>query len=157
LISASVGTVVHYGFQCHPDVGKMFLLCCLTTGIAGNAFPFLKWFNEPAYKHWRIAFFLSLAFSAVAPLAALSHLHSAQEVFEFISPVWPSLVSYILGLVFYATNIPERFLSPRHSHWLDFCGGGSHAIWHAFIVLAISQHRAAISAMRQGIGCPAVV
>lgn len=50
LISASVGTVVYYGFQCHPVLGNYFLACCLLMGVAGNAFPFLKWFNDPAYR-----------------------------------------------------------------------------------------------------------
>lgn len=68
-------------------------------------------------------------------------------------PVWPSLISYLIGLTFYVTNIPERFLSEQSSHWLDWCGGGSHAIWHVFIVLAISQHRAAIASLREGISC----
>lgn len=57
LISASVGTVVYYGFQnCHPDVGNAFLVCCLMTGIAGNAFPFFEWFDQAEYKV--ILFFL---------------------------------------------------------------------------------------------------
>lgn len=50
LISASVGTVVYYGFQCHPNLGNFFLACCFLTGVAGNVFPFLRWFNDPAYK-----------------------------------------------------------------------------------------------------------
>ncbi|KAF9227214.1 HlyIII-domain-containing protein [Gyrodon lividus] len=156
LISASVGTVVYYGFQCHPDLGKFFLVCCFLTGIAGNAFPFLKWFNDPAYRHWRIAFFLSLAFTAVAPLAVLAYLHSVPQVLVYIDPIWPSLVSYLIGLVFYTTHIPERLLSDRFSHWLDWCGGGSHAIWHALIVLAISQHRTAIASLRNGISCAVI-
>ncbi|KAF8557630.1 HlyIII-domain-containing protein [Imleria badia] len=153
LISASVGTVVYYGFQCHPDLGTFFLTCCFLTGLAGNVFPFLKWFNDPAYRHVRIVVFLCMAFTAIAPLAVLSHLHSARQVIAYINPVWPSLVSYLIGLVFYATHIPERFLSERLSHWLDWCGGGSHAIWHVFIVLAISQHRSAIASLRDGIPC----
>jgi adiponectin receptor len=35
-------------------------------------------------QYYRIAFFLSLAFSAVGPLAALAILHSRQEMFRFI-------------------------------------------------------------------------
>jgi len=57
LISASVGTVVYYGFQCHPNLGNFFLVCCFLTGLAGNVFPFLKWFNDAAYKHVRVVFF----------------------------------------------------------------------------------------------------
>ncbi|EIW83236.1 HlyIII-domain-containing protein [Coniophora puteana RWD-64-598 SS2] len=155
LISASVGTVVHYGFQCNPDVGRFFLLCCLATGVAGNVCPFFQWFDDPAYKSWRILFFLCMGFTAIGPLAALAYLHSYQEVMAFAAPVRPSIVSYLVGLVFYASHIPERFLSARYAKWLDWCGGGSHAIWHAFVVLAISQHRVAIGAMRSGIQCPA--
>ncbi|KAG1812170.1 hemolysin-III related-domain-containing protein [Suillus subaureus] len=157
LISASVGTVVYYGFQkCHPEVGNAFLVCCFMTGIAGNAFPFFKWFDQAEYKHCRIAFFLSLAFTAAAPMTALAYLQSPAQMFAFVNPIWPSITSYLIGLIFYATHIPERFLSERHSHWLDWCGGGSHAIWHIFIVIAISQHRAAIAEFRHGVECHAV-
>ncbi|KAI6046128.1 hemolysin-III related-domain-containing protein [Pisolithus marmoratus] len=153
LISASVGTVVYYGFQCHPNIGNAFLACCLLTGVAGNAFPFFKWFNDPVYRHLRILFFVSLAFTSVAPLAVLSYLHSPWQVKLFLDPVWPSVLSYLIGLVFYATRFPERLLSERFSHYLDWCGGGSHAIWHAFIVLAIKQHREAIALLRNGVPC----
>jgi len=50
LISASVGTVVYYGFQCYPHVGQIFLVSCLPTGIAGNVFPFMDWFNQYEYR-----------------------------------------------------------------------------------------------------------
>lgn len=153
LISASVGTVVYYGFQCHPNIGSMFLVCCLLTGVAGNAFPFFKWFNDPAYRHLRILFFVSLAFTSAAPIAALSYLHSPSQVKVFLDPVWPSIISYLIGLAFYATHFPECLLSERFSHYLDWCGGGSHAIWHAFIVLAIKQHREAIALLRDGFQC----
>jgi len=50
LISASVGTVVHYGFQCHPRIGHAFLGLCFVTGLAGNIFPFMAWFNQHEYR-----------------------------------------------------------------------------------------------------------
>ncbi|EEB94441.1 hypothetical protein MPER_06746 [Moniliophthora perniciosa FA553] len=85
LISASVGTIVHYGFQdCHPILHKSFLALCFATGLAGNIFPFMKWFNEYQYRGYRVLFFLSLAFSSLAPLAALAYTHSVREMFEFI-------------------------------------------------------------------------
>jgi adiponectin receptor len=34
--------------------------------------------------------------------------------------------------------------------WLDLMGGGSHAIWHMFIVLAIYQHKAGMPALKRG-------
>ncbi|KAF8629266.1 hypothetical protein AX17_005845 [Amanita inopinata Kibby_2008] len=156
LISASVGTIVHYGFQCHPLKGQAFLWFCFLTGLAGNIFPFMDWFNQRRYRFYRIGFFLAMAFSSVAPLAGLSLLHTPQEVYSFVSPVVPSLLSYIIGLFFYAAHFPERILPDKVRSWLDNFGVGSHMIWHCFIVLAVSQHRAAISVLKSGLECKAI-
>jgi hypothetical protein len=107
-------------------------------------------------QHWHTF----MALNRCSPSSVSNPLH-ALPIYRlslnllYLGPVRPSIVSYLLGLVFYATHIPERFIAPdgKWSHWLDYIGGGSHAIWHAFIVLAISQHRAAIARMRNGIEC----
>ena len=110
-------------------------------------------------KMWRIAFFLSLAFSSLAPLMELWRLHSIRAMLAYIAPIAPSFASYIVGLVFYATHFPECILATRWPslHWLDWLGGGSHAIWHVCIVLAISLHKQGMEVMKEGIGqtCPA--
>ena len=56
--------------------------------------------------------------------------------------------------MFYATQFPESYLSARwsHSHLLDYLGGGSHAIWHVCVVVAISLHRGGMYGLAQGIG-----
>ncbi|KDR75042.1 hypothetical protein GALMADRAFT_248897 [Galerina marginata CBS 339.88] len=154
LISASVGTIVHYGFKCHPSIGHAFLCLCFATGLAGNIFPFMAWFNQRKYRFYRIGFFLALAFSGIGPMVALAILHGRKEMFDFVGPVFPSLLSYIMGLVFYAAQFPERVVPPNIQQKLDAIGGvGSHAIWHCFIVLAVSQHKAAIGSMKNGLQC----
>lgn len=50
LISASVGTVVYYGFSCNSEAVMAYLSLCLVTGIAGSIFPFMRWFNDRKYK-----------------------------------------------------------------------------------------------------------
>ncbi|KAM6502148.1 hemolysin-III related domain containing protein [Amanita muscaria] len=156
LISASVGTVVYYGYQCHPTKGYTFLWLCFLTGLAGNIFPFMDWFNERKYRSYRIGFFLAMAFSSIAPLAFLSLLHTPDEVVSYISPIVPSLLSYIIGLIFYAAHFPECMMPEKMRCWLDHIGLGSHMIWHCFIVLAVNQHRVAISALKSGLECRAV-
>jgi adiponectin receptor len=154
LISASVGTLVYYGFQCYPYLGQIFLAFSLLIGIACNIFSFMDWFNTYEYRMWRISFFLALGFTTLAPLTTLIYLHGTEQMFQFMNPVGPSIVSYLLGLGFYATQIPERFVVDKKlAHWLDSIGVGSHAIWHVFIVLGMSQYKAAIERMRNGIGC----
>lgn len=50
LISASVGTVVYYGFQCNSTATKGFLSLCVGMGVAGSILPFCEWFNMPRFK-----------------------------------------------------------------------------------------------------------
>jgi len=157
LISASVGTVVYYGFQCYPYMGQIYLVFSLLIGIACNILSFMDWFNAYEHRMWRISFFIFLGFTALAPLATLVYLHGIEQISRFINPVGPSIVSYLLGLGFYVTHIPERFIVDKKlAHWLDSIGVGSHAIWHLFIVLGMSQYKAAIGRMRNGIGCEVV-
>ncbi|THH04497.1 hypothetical protein EW145_g5482 [Phellinidium pouzarii] len=143
LISASVGTLVYYGFSGHSQAAGLYLSLCLVTGIAGSIFPFMTWFNDRKHKvPARVAFFVGMAFTGLAPLAHLSYYFGFMNMMAFIRPIIPSFISYIIGLVFYVTHVPERFIySERISRWTDWLGGGSHAIWHAFIVLAIYQHK----------------
>jgi adiponectin receptor len=102
-------------------------------------------------QNYRIAFFLTLVFVSFAPLAWLSYLYSTQTMLAFIRPVVPSLSVYAAGLVFYATHFPECALArPGQAHWLDWFGGGSHAIWHVCIVLGISLHRHAMETLKDG-------
>lgn len=156
LISASVASVVYYGFQCHPSINQMFLALCVATGLAGNIFPFMAWFNRHENRIWRVLFFVSLALSSIAPLATYSMLYSPLETFYFVSPVIPSLLSYVIGLIFYVSHIPERFLSDKWRQRLDAFGAGSHCIWHCFIVLAVILHRSAIRDMSDdGLVCTA--
>ena len=116
---------------------------------------------------------MTLVFTSIAPLAHVAYLFSVSAMFSFIgqyfivlinafgipnfvcfrpAPVLLSLVAYGAGLVFYATHFPECVFSrPGHGHWLDYCGGGSHAIWHVCIVLGILLHKRALDQLQGGI------
>jgi len=156
LISGSVATVVHYGFQCNTNLRRIYLLICFISGLIGAVVPFWDWFNGSKNKKWRIIIFLSMTFVvALGPLTQLALLHSVHETAAFIRPVVPSLTSYVTGLLFYATRFPECVL-PVDSPRLAWLGGGSHALWHIFIVRAISLHRDALPALKDGITgvCP---
>ncbi|KAF8574133.1 hypothetical protein K439DRAFT_1642424, partial [Ramaria rubella] len=136
LISASIGTVVRYGFSCRPHTALLYLSVSFALGVAGSVLPFMTWFNERENKKWRIAFFLSLVFTLIFPLGHLAAVYSLWDMYTFIRPLFPSLASYALGLLFYAFRFPECAV-PRAWGWgraLDCVGGGSHALWHLFIV-----------------------
>ncbi|KAJ7878680.1 hemolysin-III related-domain-containing protein [Mycena leptocephala] len=135
----------------HP-VGAGCLLLCAAAGVSGNVLPFCDWFNRVENRLWRLAFFVGISFSALAPLAGIAALQGWDTMIRFVAPVGPSLLYYIVGLVVYATQVPERFLGGRRGWvgWVsDMCGGGSHGIWHIFIVLAMRAHRDGIREMRR--------
>lgn len=95
-----------------------------------------------------------MAFTGLAPLAHLTYYFGFRAMLDFIAPTAPSLLSYIIGLVFYVSHVPERFAycNESISRLTDWLGGGSHAIWHAFIVLAIYQHKWGMREMKAGVG-----
>lgn len=146
----------------------------------------------------RVCFFLAMAGSAIAPVTGLAVIHGVPETLSFIgmpsspfthaptpiaerqieiAPVFPSLISYLTGLVFYTTHIPERWMSEKWCRRLNAFGGGrslsssllviflwwsdvdfslgvgSHCIWHLFIVLAVTQHKTAMASLREGMQC----
>ena len=107
-----------------------------------------------AEQVWRVAFFLGMAFTALAPLAHLSYTFGSKPMLNFIAPITPSLLSYIVGLVFYMSHVPERFAycNESISRLTDWLGGGSHAIWHVFIVLGIYSHKWGMRELKAGVG-----
>jgi len=166
LISASIATVVYYGFSCHRAAFTIYLSMTILAGLAGSILPFMQWFNQRKHKKWRIVFFLSLSLTGFFPMVHLATIHSAYDTFQYILSIVPSLASYIFGLVFYAAHFPECYLSSHRdqhtggrekplgstkSRWIDWIGGGSHAIWHVSIVAAILLHRNAIPELAKGI------
>jgi len=151
LISGTVGTVVHYGFQCNTNARGIFLVICLINGLAGTIVPFWEWFDRSENKKWRIVFFVTMTvLITLGPLTQLTLLHSLRDTLAFIRPIAPSIASYVAGLLFYSTRFPECAL-PVDSPRLAWLGGGSHALWHIFIVWAISLHRDALPALKDGI------
>jgi len=152
LISASIGSVVYYGFGCRPTTAAIYLTVTFCLGIAGSILPFMDWFNERKNKNYRLLFFLSLVFTLIIPLAHLAAVHSLWDMYAFIRAEFPSLACYATGLIFYVFHIPERLVPAKWAGRLDWVGGGSHAIWHLFIVLAIKLHRDAMIEYRYGIG-----
>lgn len=50
LISASVQSVVFYGFNCQTTEMRLYTTLCMLTGLAGSIIPFQAWFNERRNK-----------------------------------------------------------------------------------------------------------
>ncbi|BGP26317.1 inc metabolism membrane protein [Rhodotorula toruloides] len=139
LIAASVAGATYYGFYSHPALAASYMCFNFVIGVTGMIVPWQSWFNERKYKSWRIAFFVSLAASAVAPIAHRAAIYGGMETLWFYSPAIPSVVAYLIGLSFYANQFPEC-CAPGHWHI-----GASHQLWHIAIVAAVWLHWKAMS------------
>ncbi|GAA5860814.1 hypothetical protein JCM3774_003148 [Rhodotorula dairenensis] len=139
LIAASVAGATYYGFYDHPQLASAYMAFNFIIGGIGMLVPWQNWFNQREYKMWRIAFFVSLAASAIAPIAHRSFLIGTADTLRFYSPALPSVIAYLAGLLFYANQFPEC-CSPGSWHI-----GASHQLWHVAIVAAVWLHWKAMS------------
>ncbi|GAA5965201.1 hypothetical protein JCM21900_004897 [Sporobolomyces salmonicolor] len=151
LIAASVMGAEYYGFYDHPNLAMGYMVFSSIIGITGMIVPWSAWFNQRQYKTYRIAFFVALAASAVAPIAHRSILHGFGDTFGFYSPAVPSVAAYLVGLLFYAHQFPEC-CSPGHWHF-----GASHNIWHFSIVIAVWLHWRAMSIWSSAVNSAALM
>lgn len=89
------------------------MLFNLVVGVTGMIVPWAKWFNEREHKGWRIAFFVSLAASAVAPIAHRALIYGAGNTFWFYSAL--SLRLYVEHFARVLTDSLERHLQVQPS------------------------------------------
>ncbi|GAA5937838.1 hemolysin III family protein [Sporobolomyces koalae] len=139
LIAASVMAAEYYGFYEQANLAMGYMIFSSVIGVTGMIVPWSAWFNQREYKAYRIAFFVALAASAVAPVTHRALLYGASDTLTFFSPAIPSVLAYLVGLIFYAHQFPEC-CAPGHWNW-----GSSHNLWHIAIVIAVWLHWRAMS------------
>lgn len=139
LVAASLETLVYNGFYCQPDIIAAYTVGVLALGITMAVVPWAPWFNDIKYRTIRILLFIFMAFMGVVPFVHGAFLHGTGPMAKFFSPIVPSIVSYVVGVVLYAFRFPERLAPGR----FDLVGH-SHQLWHVAIVLAIFFHYRAI-------------
>lgn len=140
LVAASLWTTIYNEFYCQPNLAMLYSLTTLVTGAVGAIVPWASWFNQRENKGLRIAVFLGMCFTGLLPFLHASYEHGLYKTLNFLSPIIPSVMCYIIGLVLYATNFPERYWPGSFDIF-----GHAHQFWHISIVLAILLHyRAAL-------------
>lgn len=85
--------------------------------------------------------FILLGLSAIFPVLHAVQRYGLHAASAGIALPWLALggALYIAGALFYAERFPERLFVGRCDRW-----GGSHTIFHVFILLAAWAHYAAI-------------
>lgn len=145
LVAASIVTTEYTAFYCEPASRWTYILLTSTFGIGGVIVPWHPTFNRQDMAWARVAFYMTLAATGLAPLLQLSYTRGLAWSIYFYAPITKSLLVYTLGALIYASQVPERW-SPG---FFDYVGG-SHNIWHFAVLGGILFHYCAMQDLFAG-------
>ncbi|KAI8869783.1 HlyIII-domain-containing protein [Ramicandelaber brevisporus] len=135
LINASVSTVVYYGFYKQSLLQIIYLSIIAVVTLAGVILPWFRWFDRYENRHYRIIIFVLMAVAGFVPGIHLIVIRGLVNTINFVWPVLASLGSYLIGVLIYAFQFPEKQWPGRFDVW-----GHSHQWWHLAVVGGIFFH-----------------
>ncbi|KAI9487848.1 MAG: hemolysin-III related-domain-containing protein [Benjaminiella poitrasii] len=135
LICASIMLCEYYGFYCQDAARTTYITATSTLAVIGVSMPFQAWFDRQDCRWLRIAFFVALASSGAFVIAHLSIMRGVHETFSWLTPVFKSIACYLVGVIIYGNQFPERFWPGKFDRF-----GHSHQFWHIFVCGGIWFH-----------------
>lgn len=137
LITGSIVSWTYYAFY-HDTISKTIYLTIVTIiGLIVSIVSFFKKFGSSEFRSIRTIIYIVFGVSATLPVI---HYFFSQNYVEVpLFPLFSFGAFYILGAVFYATRIPEKFSPGRFDIVLH-----SHQIFHILVVVAAWVHLANI-------------
>nr|CAD7265413.1 unnamed protein product [Timema shepardi] len=144
LIMGSFVPWLYYGFYCHFQPKLIYLSVVTCLGVSSIVVSLWDRFSEPKYRALRAGVFMTFGLSGVVPAV---HYAISEGWFNAISRAslgWLILMGglYILGAMFYALRVPERFFPGKCDIWFQ-----SHQIFHVLVIAAAFVHYHGITEM----------
>lgn len=139
LIAASIMTTEYTAFYCEPVSQWIYLSSTALLGIGGVILPWHPTFNRAELAWARVAFYMSLGATGLAPACQLLFTRGSAWAWEFYAPISKSLLVYTIGAFVYASQIPEKWYPGA----FDYIGG-SHNLWHFAVLIGILFHYVAM-------------
>lgn len=135
LIVGSCIPVVHYGFgAAHASMRAGYTLGIATLGLGVTLCSLTSWFDHR--RALRVMLFVALALSGVLALLHALVVHDfSPHVVALLRGVIKMGATYLLGVLVYATRLPEAAV-PRRFDVI----GSSHQWWHACVLAAACIH-----------------
>lgn len=136
LICTSFFPTVYYAFLCQPRMQFFYLSAISLMGVLTVAVSLLPVFQSTKFRTFRASLFFGLGASGVVPCLHKLVLYWGNPVvvtttgYEFLMGAL-----YGLGAIFYATQIPERWLPGRFD-----IAGHSHQIFHLLVIAGAFTH-----------------
>lgn len=141
LISGTFFPAVHYGFFCDAHLRTFYIALIYSLSALVVASLMSAKARTHEFRKVRTYLFVALGLSAVFPVLHGIIRYGLRDAADAISLPWLVLggALYICGAMFYAERFPERWAPGRFD-----AVGGSHTIFHVFILLAAWSHYAAL-------------
>lgn len=144
LIIGSFVPWLYYGFYCDFQHKLIYLIVVIVLGISAIIVSLWDKFSEPKFRSLRAGVFMGFGLSGVIPAI---HYLIAEGFFKAVyhaSLGWLVLMGalYILGAMFYALRVPERFFPGKCDIWFQ-----SHQIFHVLVIAAALVHYHGITEM----------
>ncbi|OQR91663.1 adiponectin receptor protein [Achlya hypogyna] len=137
LIAGSFYPLIYYSFYCHPYLRTFYLATISLLAGATFAMSLIPRFSTLEYLYIRTCIFIGLGLFGVIPVTHLCLLFGVydEHVTVVLGPLVLMAFLYIFGAFIYSIRFPERFYPGGFDVW-----GGSHQVWHCFVVAAALVH-----------------
>ncbi|XP_044742988.1 adiponectin receptor protein [Chrysoperla carnea] len=144
LIMGSFVPWLYYGFYCDYQPKIIYLSVVIVLGISSIVVSLWDRFSEPAFRPLRAGVFMFFGLSGVIPAIHYGIVEGWLNAISQASLGWLILMGclYILGALFYALRVPERFFPGKCDIWFQ-----SHQIFHILVIAAAFVHYHGITEM----------
>lgn len=144
LIMGSFVPWLYYGFYCHYKHKMIYLTVVIVLGITSIITSLWDKFSQPNLRPLRAGVFMSFGLSGIIPAIHYVLMEGWISKVSQASLGWLILMGllYILGALFYALRVPERWFPGKCDIWFQ-----SHQIFHVLVLVAAFVHYHGISEM----------
>eukprot|EP01094_Clydonella_sp_ATCC50884_P015929 TRINITY_DN26607_c0_g1_i1.p1 TRINITY_DN26607_c0_g1~~TRINITY_DN26607_c0_g1_i1.p1 ORF type:complete len:224 (-),score=32.15 TRINITY_DN26607_c0_g1_i1:76-747(-) len=135
LIAGSYYMPIYYLFICRPIAFAGYASGITLVGATCIYVSYSPRFEKPGYEGLRAGVFVAFGLVCVVMGPHLFTIYDYEVIAPLITATMRMGACYLIGVVFYIFQIPERFIPGAfdlHFH--------SHVIWHFFVVFAAYQH-----------------
>lgn len=142
LIMGSFVPWLYYSFYCHYQPKLIYLSVVVILGVLSIIVSLWDRFSEPRLRPLRAGVFMGFGLSGVVPAVHYGIMEGWFNQISKASLGWLILMGllYILGAMFYALRVPERWFPGKCDIWFQ-----SHQIFHVLVIAAAFVHYHGIS------------
>jgi len=137
LCAGHAWTGVFYAFYCSPTIRNRYFAAILISLLTSMNVIMSSKFRAKDSRTYRAAVFSCLGASIVVPVIHSGILHEWKHDAYPTFAVWmvAAGISYLIGVILYASRVPECCRPGKHDGWWS-----SHQLMHCAVIIGASFH-----------------